>query len=69
MLPRPKDPNIVWGSHHYTNQKGDFGLFDLKKNGQVEKTKFDLDETQVWGVDHETSMLDSTHNGLNDDII
>ena len=71
MLPRPKDPNIVWGSHlpNFTSQEGGFGLFDLEKNGQVEKIKFDLDETQVWGVGHETSMLDSTHNDLYDDII
>ena len=54
---------------NYTSQKGGFGLFDLEKNGQVEKIKFDLDETQVWGVGHETSMLDSTHNDLHDDII
>ena len=43
--------------------------FDLEKNGQVEKIKFGLDETQVWGVGHEISMLDSTHNDLYDDII
>ena len=54
---------------NFTSQEGGFGLFDLEKNGQVEKIKFDLDETQVWGVGHETSMLDSTHNDLNDDII
>ena len=54
---------------NFTSEEGDFGLFDLEKNGQVEKIKFDLDETQVWGVGHETSMLDSTHNDLHDDII
>ena len=54
---------------NFTNQEGGFGLFDLEKNDQVEKIKFDLDETQVWGVGHETSMLDSTHNDLHDDII
>ena len=53
---------------NYTSQEGDFGLFDLGKNGQVKKIKFDFDETQVWGVGHETSMLDSTHNDLHDDI-
>ena len=36
---------------------------------EAKKIKFDLNETQVWGVGHETSMLDSTHNDLHDDII
>ena len=71
MLSRPRDPNIVWGPHHYLIllAKKVVWPLDLEENGQVEKTKFDLDETQVWGVGHETSMLDSTHNDLYDDII
>ena len=72
MLPRPGDPNIVWGPHHYLillAKKVILASLTWKKNGQVEKVKFDLDETQVWGVGHETSMLDSTHNDLHDDII
>ena len=51
---------------NFTSQEGGFGLL---QNSQVEKIKFDLDETQVWGVGHETSMLDSTHKDLHDDII
>jgi len=43
--------------------------FLLRKIDQAEKIKFDLDETQVWGVGHEISTIDSTHNDLYDDII
>ena len=69
MLPRPGDPSIVWGSlPNYISQEGDFGLFDLEENDQVEKIKFDLDETQVWGVGYEISMI-GTRSDLNDDII
>ena len=67
MLPRPGDPNIVWGSHHYLILLAKKVV--LASNGQVGKMKFDLDETQLWDVGHETSMLDSTHNDLYDDII
>ena len=54
---------------NFTMPKRWFWLFDLEKNGQVEKIKFGLDETQVWGVGHGISMIDSTHNDLYDDII
>ena len=71
MLSRPGEPNIVWGSItiYFYDAKKVILAFDLEKIGQVEKIKFDLDETQVWGVDHEIYMVDSTHNDLYDDII
>ena len=71
MLPRPGDPNIVWCSHHslIILAKKVIWPFDLENFSQVEKIKFDLDETQIWDVGHETSMLDSTHNDLYGDIV
>ena len=71
MLPRPKDPNIAWGPHHCLILLAKKVVLAslLEKNGQVEKVKFNLDETQVWGVGHETTMLDSTHNDFGGDTI